>query len=103
MKWYIGCSGFYYRDWVGKFYAHDVLQKQWFEYYCKFFNTVELNVTFYRFPSPQMLQSWYKRSPVNFKFTVKAPRLITHYKRFNDTERLADDFYKSVAKGLRKK
>jgi uncharacterized protein YecE (DUF72 family) len=102
-NWWIGCSGFYYKGWRDKFYPPKLPQKKWFEYYCEFFNTVELNVTFYRFPKPEALQSWYLRSPQNFRFTVKAPRLITHYKRFNQAFRETQDFYQSVAEGLKEK
>jgi uncharacterized protein YecE (DUF72 family) len=102
-KWWIGCSGFHYMGWKGTFYPEDLPQRKWFEFYCESFNTVELNVTFYRFPRVKDLQSWYDRSPDEFMFTVKAPRLITHYKRFNNTARELGDFYNSVATGLRNK
>src|ERR1044072_6786414 len=92
-KWWIGCSGFHYKHWVGKFYPGDLPQRKWFEFYCEHFDTLELNVTFYRFPQLSSLQSWYKRSPAKFQFAVKAPRAITHYKKFNDIERLISDFY----------
>ena len=59
----------------------------WFEYYCETFNTVELNVTFYRYPKLEALQGWHTRSHDNFKFTVKAPRLITHFRKFNNARR----------------
>lgn len=102
-NWWIGCSGFYYKGWKERFYPPKLPQRKWFEYYCQFFNTVELNVTFYRFPKLETLQGWYVRSPERFKFTVKAPRLITHYKRFNDASREANDFYGLVKDGLREK
>lgn len=66
MKWWIGCSGFYYQPWLGPFYPEDLPRRKWFEYYTQHFNTVELNVTFYRFPSLRVLQSWYQRSPADF-------------------------------------
>lgn len=99
-KWWIGCSGFYYKSWRDGFYPPKLPQRKWFEYYCEHFNTVELNVTFYRFPKIEALRGWYERSPENFRFTVKAPRLITHYKRFNNAERETSDFYQLVAEGL---
>jgi uncharacterized protein YecE (DUF72 family) len=102
-KWWIGCSGFYYKGWKEKFYPKGLPQRRWFEYYCEFFNTVELNVTFYRFPRLQDLQGWHKRSPADFRFTVKAPRLITHYKRFKNAERETNEFYDTVSKGLEDK
>jgi uncharacterized protein YecE (DUF72 family) len=102
-NWWIGCSGFYYKSWKEKFYPSGLPQRRWFEYYCEHFNTVELNVTFYRFPKPDDLKGWFDRSPDDFKFTVKAPRLITHYKRFHNAKRETGDFYNSVTRGLKEK
>ena len=76
---------------------------KWFEYYCQHFSTVELNVTFYRFPQLSFLQSWYKRSPSDFRFAVKAPRIITHYKQFHGTENLITEFYDVIQNGLAEK
>lgn len=103
MKYYIGCSGFSYKEWKGEFYPDKWPQKKWFEFYASRYNTLELNVTFYRFPTAKMLESWYERSPEDFLFAVKAPRLITHLKRFNDTESLISDFYGLVREGLKHK
>jgi uncharacterized protein YecE (DUF72 family) len=99
-KWWIGCSGFHYDPWRGPFYPDDLPKRRWFEFYCEHFNTVELNVTFYRFPKPAALRSWYQRSPEEFRFTVKAPRLITHFKRFNHVKDELNYFYDTVADGL---
>lgn len=97
---WIGCSGFYYKEWKEVFYPKNIPQTRWFEYYCTHFNTLELNNTFYRFPKIEALKSWYQRSPENFKFSVKAPRLITHYKTFVDCKELLEDFYKSIKEGF---
>lgn len=101
--WHIGCSGFHYKHWKEIFYPKDLPQKRWFEYYCRHFNTVELNVTFYRFPQISFLENWYNKSPHRFKFAVKAPRAITHFKQFHETEGLLADFYGTVAEGLKTK
>lgn len=102
-KWWIGCSGFYYKHWRGKFYPDGLPQRKWFEFYCQFFNTVELNVTFYRFPKISDLQGWHERSPEEFRFTCKAPRLITHYKKFVDAKEITDRFYNTINDGLKSK
>lgn len=102
-KWWIGCSGFYYKGWKEKFYPKGLPQRKWFEYYCDFFNTVELNVTFYRLPKPEVLKGWYARSPEDFRFTVKAPRLITHFKKFNNARQETLGFYDLITKGLENK
>src|SRR6516225_5571773 len=102
MNVYIGCSGFHNKDWRESFYPKGLPQKKWFNYYCSQFNSLELNTTFYRFPTQQLLQRFYDESPPAFKFSVKVPRLITHYKQFKKTESLLDDFYHCV-EGLKEK
>jgi uncharacterized protein YecE (DUF72 family) len=103
MKYYIGCSGFSYREWKGVFYPEKLPQKKWFEFYCSEFDTLELNVTFYRFPTTALMKGWFDKSPEDFRFAVKAPRLVTHYKKFNETEGLLQDFYGTIAEGLKNK
>ena len=39
---------------------------------------------FYRIPSEFMVKNWYNRTPENFRFTVKFPKVITHNKRLSD-------------------
>lgn len=102
-RWWIGCSGFYYKEWREKFYPEGLSQRKWFEYYCEHFNTLELNVTFYRFPQLGFLKNWHAKSPRSFKFSVKAPRLITHYKKFSEISRLISEFYEVVNDGLQEK
>jgi len=103
MQHFIGCSGFYNKDWKEVFYPKGLPQRKWFEFYCSRFSTLELNTTFYRFPKIEFLQKWYATSPAGFKFSVKAPRLITHYKQLNDCHNLLDDFYNTVQEGLKEK
>ncbi|MDB5011523.1 MAG: hypothetical protein JWQ06_2312 [Mucilaginibacter sp.] len=103
MEWFIGCSGFHYKHWKSVFYPEGLPQKKWFEFYCQHFNTLELNVTFYRFPQLSFLQTWYQKSPESFRFSVKAPRAITHYKKFNDVTDLISSFYETINEGLQQK
>lgn len=103
MEWHIGCSGFHYKDWRGKFYPEKMAIKNWFGYYCEHFKTIELNVTFYRFPQLSFLQNWYNKAPADFRFSVKAPKAITHFKQFHDTARMISDFYGTINDGLQEK
>jgi uncharacterized protein YecE (DUF72 family) len=103
MEWKIGCSGYHYPEWKGNFYPLDLPRNSWFEFYCQHFNTIELNATFYRFPRVEFLSSWHKRSPLDFKFSVKAPRVITHFKKLKESHKYLSDFYNAVAKGLKEK
>ena len=100
---WIGCSGFHYKEWKEVFYPKGLSQTKWFEYYSQHFNTLELNTTFYRFPQLRFLQNWYNKSPDIYRFSVKAPRLITHYKQFNDSKRMLSDFYGTTKEGLGEK
>ncbi|MCB2409793.1 DUF72 domain-containing protein [Hymenobacter lucidus] len=101
---YIGCSGFSFRDWKGVFYPPDVPPRKWFEYYCTHFNTLELNVTFYRMPELSFFEKLYQQSPPEFRFAVKAPRQVTHYKKFNaEAEPILAEFYATIREGLQDK
>jgi uncharacterized protein YecE (DUF72 family) len=101
--WRIGCSGFHYKDWKGKFYPENLPQSKWFTFYNNHFKTLELNVTFFRFPRLSTLEKWYQISSEDFQFSVKAPKFITHYRKFVDTKRMVDDFYGVTQEGLKEK
>jgi uncharacterized protein YecE (DUF72 family) len=92
-KFYIGCSGWSYQDWVGKFYPAGLKSGEWLAYYAQHFSTVEVNMSFYRFPFKNMLKGWYNKTPADFRFTLKANRLITHVKKLKGTEELLTSFY----------
>lgn len=103
MEWNIGCAGYHHPDWKRIFYPEDMPQRKWFEFYSDHFNTLELNTTYYKFPQVETLKRWYERSPRGFIFSVKAPRLVTHNKKFNNAQRLLHDFNDTVVEGLREK
>ncbi len=81
----IGTSGYNYPHWWnGVFYPSDLPQRKWLEFYADHFDTVELNVSFYRLPQKKAFEGWYKRTPKKFHFAVKGSRFITHIKRLRD-------------------
>ncbi|MFP4473343.1 MAG: DUF72 domain-containing protein [Candidatus Omnitrophota bacterium] len=87
MRVHIGTSGYNYKHWSkGVFYPDGLPQSRWLDYYVKHFDTVELNVTFYRLPKESAFKSWDKRSPEGFVFAVKGSRYMTHLKRLKDSE-----------------
>jgi len=102
MQKFIGCSGWFYWHWKGRFYPKDIPQSKWFQYYAKKFDTVELNSTFYHFPKIPTAKSWYRSSPKNFVYTLKVNRFITHIKKFKNVKRLVNDFY-AVGDALKEK
>ena len=103
MKWNIGCSGFAYKEWKGVFYPDKMPADKWFDFYASQFNTVELNNTFYRFPSLEKLLDWYEKSPANFSFSIKVPKLITHFKQLMDADLLIKNLYATCKDGLKEK
>jgi uncharacterized protein YecE (DUF72 family) len=94
---YIGTSGWSYDHWRGVFYPGDLPKSRWFEYYAQKFSTVEVNATFYRTFKDSTYQKWYDQSPDDFKYVLKAPRLITHRKYLKDAEEIIKSFWKSAA------
>lgn len=96
---YIGTSGYTYAAWRGIFYPKGVAQRNWLSFYAQHFNAVEVNATFYR-PFPQSVYArWQEVTPPDFRFVLKAPRLITHEKALDNIEQELDSFLAS-AKGL---
>lgn len=77
----VGPAGWSYADWEGIVYPSPKRPKfDPLAYLAEYFNTLELNNTFYRIPTPQMAKSWVKRTRFNpdFKFTAKLYRNFTH-------------------------
>ncbi|MEP6922527.1 MAG: DUF72 domain-containing protein [bacterium] len=86
MNLYVGTSGYSYKEWKGSFYPEKIPAKEMLRYYADRLSTVEINATFYRMPQPTMLENWKEQVPPGFRFSLKAPQRITHFKRLNETE-----------------
>ena len=80
----IGTSGWYYDHWKELFYPAGLAKSKWFEHYAQFFDTVEINNTFYHLPKEQTILRWHEIAPRGFVYAVKANRYITHIKRLKD-------------------
>ncbi len=96
----IGCSGFYYPEWKGKFYPGKLPRAKWLEHYSTVFNTVELNGTFYRKPKPADLARYARITPPEFSFAVKASRYITHVLKLKDAAPVVREFTELIGEGL---
>ncbi|HET7521142.1 MAG TPA: DUF72 domain-containing protein [Candidatus Limnocylindria bacterium] len=80
----IGCSGWQYRHWRGRFYPRELPTDEWLDHYVRTFDTVELNNSFYRLPEADTFAAWGRRVPPGFLFAVKASRYLTHLKRLRE-------------------
>ncbi|HLN19189.1 MAG TPA: DUF72 domain-containing protein, partial [Patescibacteria group bacterium] len=83
-KIFIGTSGWAYKDWAEKFYPPKFKNK--LDYYAKYFNTVEVNATFYRLPQRKVFKQWKKITGPDFIFSIKISRYISHRKRLKTDE-----------------
>lgn len=86
MQFFVGTSGYSYKEWKGSFYPEKLPQKQMLNYYGERLSTVEINNTFYRMPKSAVLESWAEQVPEDFRFVLKASQRITHFKRLKDVE-----------------
>lgn len=102
VKYSIGCSGFLYDSWRDSFYPKDLPQKKWLSFYVKKFNTVELNVTFYRLLKKEAFERWRHETPPQFSFTLKGSRFITHIKKLKDVELPLSTFFHTTSPLLEK-
>jgi uncharacterized protein YecE (DUF72 family) len=80
----VGCSGWNYRSWKGRFYPERLPAAQWLRFYAQHFDTVEVNNTFYRLPESPTFEAWRAQTPDGFLMAVKASRFLTHMKRLRD-------------------
>ncbi len=94
----IGTSGWSYKHWKNIFYPAGTNQSNWFEFFASKFSTVEINNTFYKMPEKQTIIKWRDASPENFKFSVKANRIITHIKKLNSVDEDLKIFMDAVSK-----
>ena len=62
----IGTSGWSYPNWQGKFYPPGLKRPEWLAFDAGNFETVELNVSFHRLPTPAMIERWAAAVPSSF-------------------------------------
>ena len=103
MRFFVGTSGYSYKEWKGSFYPEKLPQKEMLSYYAQRFNAVEINSTFRRMPEASVLKSWTQQVPDTFRFVLKAPQTITHFKRLKNVKAETRDLLRkaSVLKGRR--
>lgn len=94
-----GASGFSFKEWKGSFYPQGLKSGDMLSWYAARLPTVEINSTFYRMPQATVLEEWAAKTPVGFRFAIKAPRRITHIARIK-AETAADSvdyLYRTLA------
>jgi len=79
-----GTSGYSYKEWKGSFYPEKIKPADMLAWYAERLSTVEINNTFYRMPKRSVIENWAEQVPDGFRFSIKASRRITHFKRLVD-------------------
>lgn len=92
----IGTSGWMYDHWEGILYPPGLPKRKWLPFYAQFFDTVEINASFYHLPREKTFERWYEETPPSFLFAVKASRYITHVKKLKDVTEALYLFYRRV-------
>jgi uncharacterized protein YecE (DUF72 family) len=85
VKSFIGVSGFSYASWKGRFYPSDTKSEEFLRIYSESLGSVEINSSFYAQPTAAMIKSWAAKTGEEFRFSFKAPRLITHTLKLGTT------------------
>jgi uncharacterized protein YecE (DUF72 family) len=81
---YAGCSGWVYKDWRGVVYPAELPQRRWFEHYASMLDTVEINNTFYRLPTPEKVEGWAAQAPPGFVYALKLGQFGSHRMKLRD-------------------
>ena len=92
----LGTSSWSSQDWVGVFYPAGTAPADFISEYAKHFDTVEVDSTFYRTPSPAMVRNWAARTPAGFLIAAKLPQVITHEKVLVDCAAELSEFLKTM-------
>jgi len=86
-KLFPGTSGYSYPKWKGSFYPAKAKTAELLTHYSELLPSVEINNTFYRFPSEKVVEQWKSQTPGDFQFALKANRRITHQMRLNQNSK----------------
>jgi uncharacterized protein YecE (DUF72 family) len=93
---WIGTSGWNYKHWREIIYPKGLSQRRWLDFYLQHFDTVEVNTSFYRIPTPATVQAWSDSTPPSFRFALKLWRGITHYRKLKAAADLTGRFLEST-------
>jgi uncharacterized protein YecE (DUF72 family) len=88
----LGTCGWSYKDWASVFYPKGLAAGEYLTHYALTYPIVEVDSTFYRSPSPKMVEGWRDKTPAGFGFSLKVPQVITHEKLLKDCKSEVDSF-----------
>lgn len=92
LPYFLGCPSWNEPAWRGGLYPGGLPSRDFLPAYCRVFNAVEGNTTFYARPAPATLTRWAQAMPEAFHFCAKLPRDISHEGDLRDNLGTARDF-----------
>lgn len=95
-NFYIGCSVWASRHWVGHFYPPGTTANAYLREYAQRYKSVEVNSTFYHLLEGERLVQWRNEVPADFRFCPKVFRGITEDLGANDMPQLLERYCTSV-------
>lgn len=98
VRWRLGTVGFGYKQWVEAFYPAGMKSADYLSHYARFFDSAEIDTTFYGTPKAKTVANWYQRVPDDFVFCPKTPHSITHDTPLRDAIRPMREFVFTMQK-----
>jgi uncharacterized protein YecE (DUF72 family) len=94
---FVGCAKWGRKDWIGKIYPKGTKEADFLSHYAKFFDTIELNATFYKLPTKSQTTAWKNKVGADFKFCPKVSEKISHTLKLKDAQALTDRFLEGIS------
>ncbi len=93
---HVGTSSFSAADWRGVFYPETMAAGDFLRHYSTQLRTVEIDATWHVMPSLRMVKAWTEKTPEQFVFSVKVPKIITHESYLQDCEEEWKQFFAAL-------
>jgi uncharacterized protein YecE (DUF72 family) len=95
MAIWVGTSGFQYPQWRGYFYPEDMKEAAMLGFYSERFPTVEINYSYYRWPSEKSIKGWVDGTPENYRIILKMNRRVTDQAKLVNVGDTVRDFWRT--------
>ncbi|MCI4667099.1 MAG: DUF72 domain-containing protein [Bacteroidia bacterium] len=93
---FIGLPRWASKDWIGQLFPPKTKQADFLYHYSLSFNTIELNTTHYRIPTPDQVSKWAEQASDDFVFCPKVPQVISHYRKLINCDEEIYQFTESI-------
>jgi len=93
---FIGTAGWRHTHWRDRFYPRQLPTHAWLNHYGREFNTVELDAGRLADIDHNVIATWRSAVPAQFRFTIQAPRLITHVHKLRNCDLLIKNLFERL-------